>query len=318
MEALLLSIYAGIVWLIFFKYKLLPWTTTAKVIVITIPVVGMITLILLLNVFSPSSGDVIVVRNNVGIVSQVKGRVIEVPVKINQRVKKGDVLFKIDSTQYQAQANSIKAKLDLAKLRVSENKQLVDAGAGNRFDLEKAEADLLDLQEQFRNVQYDLEQTINRAPADGVVVNVQLRPGAYVAAFPISSVMTFMEDTPQIYALYKQNELHQIAPGNEAEFYIPSLPGQIIKAKVESVIYAEGQGQLNVSGNLPTIGLRDIAANRFAVKLILDETKNYPLLPAGAVGEGAVYTDHMVFLHVIRKVMLRVATKLNYIVPKLH
>ena len=318
MEALLLSIYAGIVWLIFFKYKLLPWTTTAKVIVITIPVVGMITLILLLNVFSPSSGDVIVVRNNVGIVSQVKGRVIEVPVKINQRVKKGDVLFKIDSTQYQAQANSIKAKLDLAKLRVSENKQLVDAGAGNRFDLEKAEADLLDLQEQFRHVQYDLEQTINRAPADGVIVNVQLRPGAYVAAFPISSVMTFMEDTPQIYALYKQNELHQIAPGNEAEFYIPSLPGQIIKAKVESVIYAEGQGQLNVSGNLPTIGLRDIAVNRFAVKLILDETKNYPLLPAGAVGEGAVYTDHMVFLHVIRKVMLRVATKLNYIVPKLH
>jgi multidrug resistance efflux pump len=288
MEALLLSIYAGIVWLIFFKYKLLPWTTTAKVIVITIPVVGMITLILLLNIFAPSSGDVIVVRNNVGIVSQVKGRVIEVPVKINQRVKKGDVLFKIDSTQYQAQANSIKAKLDLAKLRVSENKQLVDAGAGNRFDLEKAEADLLDLQEQFRHVQYDLEQTINRAPADGVIVNVQLRPGAYVAAFPISSVMTFMEDTPQIYALYKQNELHQIAPGNEAEFYIPSLPGQIIKA------------------------------NRFAVKLVLDETKNYPLLPAGAVGEGAVYTDRMVFLHVIRKVMLRVATKLNYIVPKLH
>ena len=186
------------------------------------------------------------------------------------------------------------------------------------FDLEKAEADLIDLQEQFKHAQYDLEQTVNRAPADGVIVNVQLRPGAYVAAFPVSSVMTFMEDAPQIYALYKQNELHQIAPGNEAEFYIPSLPGQILKAKVESVIYAEGQGQLNVSGNLPTIGLRDISANRFAVKLVLDDSKNYPLLPAGAVGEGAVYTDSMAFLHVIRKVMLRVATKLNYIIPKLH
>ena len=189
MEVLLLAIYASIVWLIFFKYKLLPWTTVSKVVVFTIPVVGMITLILLLNIFAPSSGDVIVVRNNVGIVSQVKGRVVDVPVKINQRVKKGDVLFKIDATQYQAQASSIKAKLDLAKLRVSENKQLVDAGAGNRFDLEKAEADLLDLQEQLKHAQYDLEQTVNRAPADGVIVNVQLRPGAYVAAFPVSSVM---------------------------------------------------------------------------------------------------------------------------------
>ncbi len=87
---------------------------------------------------------------------------------------------------------------------------------------------------------------------------------------------------------------------------------------MESIIYAEGQGQLNVSGNLPTIGLRDITANRFAVKLSLDEAKNYPLLPAGAVGEGAVYTNHLAFLHIIRKVMLRVGTKLNYIIPKLH
>jgi multidrug resistance efflux pump len=172
MEALLLAIYATIVWLIFFKFKLLPWTTSAKVIVVTIPVVGMITLILLLNVFAPSSGDVIVVRNSVGIVSQVKGRVIDVPVRINQRVKQGDVLFKIDATQYKAQVNSIKAKLDLATLRVSENQQLVAAGAGNRFDLEKAQADLLDLQEQFKHAQYDLEQTVMRAPSDGIIVNV--------------------------------------------------------------------------------------------------------------------------------------------------
>ena len=37
MEALLLAIYASIVWLIFFKYKLLPWTTVSKVVVFTIP-----------------------------------------------------------------------------------------------------------------------------------------------------------------------------------------------------------------------------------------------------------------------------------------
>jgi hypothetical protein len=53
MEAIILGLYACIVWLIFFKFKLLPWNTVAKVIVFTIPVVGMITLILLLNVFSP-------------------------------------------------------------------------------------------------------------------------------------------------------------------------------------------------------------------------------------------------------------------------
>ncbi|MEA9599228.1 biotin/lipoyl-binding protein [Polynucleobacter sp. AP-Sanab-80-C2] len=318
MEALILGIYAGIVWLIFFKYKLLPWNAVAKVIVFTIPVVGMITLILLLNIFSPSSSNVVVVRNSVGIVSQVKGRVTEVPVTVNQRVKKGDVLFKIDPTQYQASVNALKAKLKLAKLRVKENEALVKSGSGNRFDLEKAQADLAELSEQTIHSEYDLEQTVVRAPSDGTVVNVQLRPGAFVAAFPIASVMTFMEDTPQIYALFNQNELHQIEVGNEAEFYIPSFPGKILKAKVESIILAEGQGQIGVSGNLPTTGLREIPVNRFAVKLLMDDRHAELLLPAGAVGDGAVYTDHLAFLHIIRKVMLRISTKLNYIIPKLH
>ena len=82
--------------------------------------------------------------------------------------------------------------------------------------------------------------------------------------------------------------------------------------------FAEGQGQMNVSGAMPTIGLKDIAPNRFAVKLTLDTPTTDLLLPAGAVGDGAVYTDRLAFLHIIRKVMLRVGTKLNYIVPKLH
>ena len=318
MEALILGIYAGIVWLIFFKYKLLPWNTASKVIVFTIPVVGMITLILLLNIFSPSSSNVLVIRNSVGIVSQVKGRVTEVPVSIDRRVKKGEILFKIDPTQYQATVNALSAKLKLAKLRLEQNQALVQSGAGNRFDLEKAEADFAELTEQKLSAQYDLEQTIVRAPNDGTVVNLQLRPGAYVAAFPVASVMTFLEDTPQIYALFNQNELHQIEVGNEAEFFVPSFPGKILKAKVEAVILAEGQGQLNATGNLPTTGLNKIAPNRFVVRLAMDDRHAELLLPAGAVGEGAVYTDHLAFLHVIRKVMLRVSTKLNYIIPKLH
>jgi multidrug resistance efflux pump len=237
---------------------------------------------------------------------------------VNQRVKKGDVLFKIDATQYQASVNALKAKLNLAKMRVNQNQALVESGSGNRFDLEKAQADLAELSEQSINSEYDLAQTIVRAPSDGTIINVQLRPGAFVAAFPLASVMTFMEDAPQIYALFNQNELHQIEVGNEAEFYIPSFPGKILKAKVESIILAEGQGQISVSGNLPTTGLREIPVNRFAVKLAMDDRHAELLLPAGAVGDGAVYTDHLAFLHIIRKVMLRISTKLNYIIPKLH
>src|SRR5262245_29360334 len=112
MEAILLGIYSFFVWLIFIKLKWLPWNTRSQVIVVIIPIVGMAVLILLLNIFAPSSTDVRVFKYTVPIVSQVRGRVIEVPVQEGNRpVKKGDVLFKIDPTPYQLAVNQLSAQL---------------------------------------------------------------------------------------------------------------------------------------------------------------------------------------------------------------
>jgi len=184
MEALLLAIYSFFVWLIFIKFKWLPWNTRTQVIVAIIPIVGMAVLILLLNIFAPSSADVRVFKYTIPIVSQVKGRVIEVPVEEGNRlVKKGDVLFKIDPEPYRLavsqleaqlasagasqkelqesqkgarsaveQANArmreVDARLALARKRVAQNRELVGTGAGNKFDLEQAETNLLELEGQ--------------------------------------------------------------------------------------------------------------------------------------------------------------------------
>jgi multidrug resistance efflux pump len=98
MEIILLGFYAGIVWLILIKFKWLPWTTPWKVAVAIFPVVAIAALLLLLNVFAPTTGDVRVVKYIVPVVSQVRGRVVDVPVQNNRPVKKGDVLFAIDPT----------------------------------------------------------------------------------------------------------------------------------------------------------------------------------------------------------------------------
>src|SRR6185369_13500180 len=118
MEIILLGIYSFFVWLIFIKLKLLPWTTPWKVAVAIFPVVAIACLLLLLNIVAPTTGDVRVVKYVVPVVSQVRGRVVEVPVENNRPVKKGDVLFGIDPTPYQNEVHSLEAKLlsDQAKL----------------------------------------------------------------------------------------------------------------------------------------------------------------------------------------------------------
>src|SRR5678815_2515678 len=111
MEILLLGIYSFFVWLIFFKFKWLPWNFLSQVIVITLPILGLTMLILLLNIVAPSSHDVRVVNYVVPINPPVRGLVTEVPIEPNRPIKKGDVLFKVDATPYQIAVSNLEANV---------------------------------------------------------------------------------------------------------------------------------------------------------------------------------------------------------------
>ena len=407
MEVLLLGIYSFFVWLIFIKLKWLPWNTGTQVTVVIIPIVGLAALILLLNIYAPSSSDVRVYKYTIPIVSQVRGRVIDVPVEEGNRlVKKGEVLFRIDPTPYELEVNTleaqlanaqgsqreveesqkgarakidetrgaiaaatsrsreISAKLALARTRVEQYRELVATGAGNRFDLERAMADVQELESQLaaarsaevqaraaegqaiagerqiqqklgatskgeyaqvaqiraqlENAKWQLDQTTTRSPCDCYVVNLQLRPGGFVAGFPLNPVMTLVEADGQVVALYHQNELHQVKPGNEVEFALKTMPGKIIKGKVDSVVWAQGQGQLVPSGTLPMSGVVAMPPGRYAVKFDIAERDRELFLAAGAAGDAAIYTDGLHAVHIIRKVIVRVGAYLNYLILKLH
>jgi len=419
MEVILLGIYSFFVWLIFIKLKLLPWTTPWKVAVAIIPIVGLATTMLLLNVFAPTSTDVRVVKYVVPIVAQVKGRVIDVPIKNNQEVKKGDVLFRIDPTPYESEVQaleaqlisdearvgaerarvgevqtrlpdaqsgeralgeqlnqatgqlaSLQASLELARRRVAQNTELAAAGAGNRFDLEQAQTTVVELNAQIaaaraveqqvreklsgringdfaavagvkaqittanaqiriaqaqmestrarlQSARWNLEQTTVVSPGNGTMVNVMLRPGYFVTGVAFNEVMTFVDTEYQVFAMYNQNELHQVEAGNEAEITLDTYPGHVIKAHVDSVIWAQSQGQIDASGNLPQTTANP-APGRFPVKLVVAEHDNPLFLAAGARGAAAIYTEHLSLIHLIRKVLIRTSSYLDYLIIKHH
>src|SRR6185295_4255067 len=126
MELILLGIYSFIVWLIFFKYRLLPWNTISQVIVITIPVIGLTLLILLLNIVAPSSADVRVINYVVPVNARVQGLVTEVPIEPNRPVHKGDVLFTLDPTPFELEVNALEAQVQGLEV------QLLTANASTR------------------------------------------------------------------------------------------------------------------------------------------------------------------------------------------
>jgi len=150
------------------------------------------------------------------------------------------------------------------------------------------------------------------------VINLQLRPGGFVAALPIAPVMTLVETTGSVVALYNQNELHQVAPGDEAEFALDTYPGRIVKGRVNSVVWAQGAGQLQANGTLPMTGVLAAPPQRFAVKFDVADKDKALFLAAGAAGHAAIYTERVEAIHILRKVILRVGSYMNYLILKLH
>jgi hypothetical protein len=57
-------------------------------------------------------------------------------------------------------------------------------------------------------------------------------------------------------------------------------------------------------------------AGRFPVKLVVGERDHALFLAAGARGAAAIYTEHLALVHIVRKVLLRVASYLDYIIIK--
>src|SRR5205809_6666771 len=118
MEIILLIIYAVCVWFIFFKKKWLPWNITSQVIVVTLPIFALTVIILFMNIVAPSSHDVRAMNYVVPVVPRVTGTVTEVPIEPNRRIKKGDVLFKMDPTPFEATVKAAAATLESNKVKL--------------------------------------------------------------------------------------------------------------------------------------------------------------------------------------------------------
>lgn len=264
--------------------------------------------------FAAPGGDVVVMRNIISIVPQVMGRVVEVPVTTNERLKEGDVLFRLDPDPFEATLKNVQAQLTLATTRLEQSRRLADADAGSRYEVEAFEAQVGQLEAGLQTAQFNLNATTVRAPVDGYVTNVALRPGVQAAALPAFPAMTYVDTAltrvaaqiPEIYARH-------LEIGQPVEIALKYYPGRILTGKIRLVMLDSSVGQLAVNGNLPVA--RAIQGGVFFAMIDLDDRALLDDLPTGATGEVAVYTDIGTMTHMIRKVMIRMTTWTNYINP---
>lgn len=165
----------------------------------------------------------------------------------------------------------------------------------------------------------NLRMTEVVAPADGVVTNLRLAPGQYVA--PGQPLLSFLESGPRwISADMRENQLGNVQPGQDVTIALDIKPGRLFRGKVHSVGWGVSQGDEAPTGQLATQPadqgwLRD--PQRFPVRiLVLPDEASEAGIDAGRSGAQAnviIYTEDGSLMNPIGRLWIKVVALLSYL-----
>jgi len=167
-------------------------------------------------------------------------------------------------------------------------------------------ADLARLTAARDEAQFNLDCCTVRAPANGIVTQLTLRPGQLVVPMPWATVMTFIHDERIWIGSFPQQTLQNIDPDDKAEVAITSAPGHVFSAKVIRILPALAEGALSARGSLYRAPY-DSQPGRIPVLLeFTDERIKKLNLPVGSDATATVFTSDSHVLALVRGILMRI------------
>ncbi|WP_122662150.1 efflux RND transporter periplasmic adaptor subunit [Pseudomonas viridiflava] len=231
----------------------------------------------------------------INVAADVSGTVVDVPVRDNQRVKKGDLLMQIDPEHYevavkQAQAlvASRKATWEMRKVNAKRRADMDNLviSTESRDDASNiavsAQADYQLALAGLEAAELNLRRTRVLAAVDGYVTNLNVHRGDYARIGEAKMAVVDMNSF-WVYGFFEETKLPHIRVGDPADMQLMS--GQLLKGHVESIargIYDRDNPESRelLADVNPTFNWVRLA-QRVPVRIHLDEVPADVLLSAG-------------------------------------
>ncbi|ROP61946.1 RND family efflux transporter MFP subunit [Enterobacter sp. BIGb0383] len=235
---------------------------------------------------SPWTRDGKIRAEQVSIAPQVSGSITELPVRDNQLVKAGEVLFRIDDTPYRiavldatAQLEKAKAELASASHEATRRRHLPqnyisaeDLDVAN-MNVNAMQASVDAAKARLEQARWQLAQTVVKAPVDGWVTNLSTRTGNYASA---GQPLFAMVDSHSFYVVgyFEETKLRHIREGDRAQITLYSHPltleGRVTgigRAIYDQSVESDSGLVPDVKPNVPWVRL----AQRVPVRITFDK-----------------------------------------------
>ena len=272
-------------------------------------------------------------QQNVEIRPKVTGFIQKVYVDEGQEVKKGQLLFKLETQTLSQDAAAAKANVDAAQVEVDRLKPLVDRKIISNVQLETAKAKLAQAQASYSSVAANIGYATITSPVNGVVGGLPYKEGSLVSA-TMQDPLTTVADTKVMRAYFTMNEKQMLDftrefEGNSLAKKIANTP-DVNLLLVDGSVYEEKGRIRTVNGLInPQTGTTEFRAEFPNPQSILRsgssgvvqlpiQKKNAILVPQNAVMD--MQGKQMIYIvnkdNTVKSTIIQVATTsgLNYIV----
>ena len=209
---------------------------------------------------APWTRDGRVKANVVQIAPDVSGLVTAVPIRDNEPVKAGTLLFDVDRARFELALRQARTALDAQRITLAQaqREDARNAGLGDLISTEvreqtharvdQAQASVAQAEVALSAAQLNMQRAQVRAPVDGLVTNLDLREGSYAAAGRAALVLV---DTESFYVegYFEETKLPRIHVGDRVRV-LPMGASAALAGQVESIAAGIADRDRSTSANL--------------------------------------------------------------------
>ncbi|NRD24461.1 efflux RND transporter periplasmic adaptor subunit [Winogradskyella litoriviva] len=148
-------------------------------------------------------------RVNSDVRAKTSGYIEKVYVDEGQKVRKGQVLFKLETQSLSQDAGAAKAQVNVAQVEVDKLIPLVEKNIISAVQLETAKANLAQAQANYSSVSASIGYATIKSPIDGYVGSINFREGALISPSD-ATPLTTVSEIDEVYAFFSFNEAQYI------------------------------------------------------------------------------------------------------------